>query len=105
MLSDPQGESDADADIEDTDCRFDAHTDVNIFADFVLLVGLRRPSLVLLSSDRVTLLRQTPGARLSPANQLAEAQASSGGAAGHHRERRRRRAEPQNPPLEPQAQS
>lgn len=26
VLSDPQGESDADADIEDTDCRFDVHT-------------------------------------------------------------------------------
>lgn len=24
-MSDPQGESDADADIEDTDCRFDVH--------------------------------------------------------------------------------
>lgn len=24
-MSDPQGESDADADIEDTDCRFDGH--------------------------------------------------------------------------------
>lgn len=26
ILSDPQGESDADADIEDTDCRFGVHT-------------------------------------------------------------------------------
>lgn len=32
MLSDPQGESDADADIEDTDCRFDARKHIHPFA-------------------------------------------------------------------------
>lgn len=41
VLSDPQGESDADADIEDTDCRFDAQKHTLTSA----------PSMTLLFSD------------------------------------------------------
>lgn len=60
-----------------------------------------------MSRHPVPLLRlvQAPGARFSPANQLAQTQAAAGGTARHHRERGRWRAEPPVTPLEPQAES
>lgn len=95
VLSDPQGESDADADIEDTDCRFDVHEHTCVSPQYLFAFDLvPLPRLV-----------QTPGARVSPANKLAETQAPARIAARHHRERRRRWAEPQITSLEPQAQS
>lgn len=92
LLSDPQGESDADADIEDTDCRF---------------ARLRHPCLSLASPppDQLLTSFQTPGAGLAPADQLAQTQAAAHFKAGHHGERGRRWAEPQIPSLEPQAES
>lgn len=103
VLSDPQGESDADADIEDTDCRFDAnkHT-LALTHSSAVLVAL---TLQLSNLVPFTWFVQTPGARFSAANQLPETQAPAGSAAGHHGERRRWWEESQIPSLEPQAQS
>ncbi|XP_072526507.1 uncharacterized protein [Salminus brasiliensis] len=58
VQSDPQGESDADADIEDTDSR---------------------------EFKQVTLL-QTTGGRIASANKLSEAEAAANHTAGHNRE-------------------
>lgn len=101
VLSDPQGESDADADIEDTDCRLDKLSHISCLA-------VSRPVIFLLWWSNIMPLSwfvKTPRARVSPANKLSETQAPTGIAARHHREWRRRRAEPQISSLEPQAQS
>lgn len=56
LLSDPQGESDADADIEDTDCRFDFTPHVSAVFSHSAVPWLAFTSF------------QTPGAGVAPTN-------------------------------------
>lgn len=101
VLSDPQGESDADADIEDTDCRLDK-------LSYISCLTVSQPVIFLLWWSNIMPLSwfvKTPRAGVSPANKLSETQAPTGIAARHHREWRRWWAEPQISSLEPQAQS
>lgn len=101
VLSDPQGESDADADIEDTDCRLDK-------LSYISCLTISQPVIFLLWWSNIMPLSwfvKTPRARVSPANKLSETQAPTRIAARHHREWRRWWAEPEISSLEPQAQS
>lgn len=101
VLSDPQGESDADADIEDTDCRLDKLLYISCLTISQPVIFLLWWSNIMPSSWFV----KTPRAGVSPANKLSETQAPTRIAARHHREWRWWWAEPQISSLEPQAQS